>query len=494
MKINILFFLLFATGLFANNIEVSNVTLTGQNTVDNYTLVQFDLSWENSWRISSGPSNYDGAWVFIKFKENGGIWEHATINYIDGTAANDGHTEAAGSTIRTTPDGVGVFVYRNADGNGDVNFSQIQLRWNYGADFVDQNSIVDVQVYAIEMVYIPQGTYPLGSTTSGSESDHFFTNTGIFGFRDTYDVDSEDAITVSSSVGNLYYEVASFENNGDQLGPIPAAFPKGYAAFWCMKYEITEDQWICFFNSLTETQKNNRDITGPDGKNTDGVVSRNTIAYTTGNATSDAPARAVSFLSYEDNAAYLDWTGLRFLTEMEYEKAGKGPIHILNMTASGATTAFDQLYTIDNDGTENASISNPGESITNLCYLPTDPGGPMRVGIFAASAVNPTRVETGGSYFGVMELSGNLYERCIGVGSPINRAYTGTHGDGTLPSSGNHNVANWPAVGSEGAIAYRGGSWTNSLNRCGIADRESAAILSSITNSRVGARGARTAN
>ena len=118
----------------------------------------------------------------------------------------------------------------------------------------------------------------------------------------------------------------------------------------------------------------------------------------------------------------------------------------------------------------------------------------MRVGIFAASAVNPTRVETGGSYYGVMELSGNLYERVIGVGSPVNRAFTGLHGDGELLSSGNHNVTNWPAVGSEGAHAYRGGSWTNPVPRCAIADRESACILGSVTNSRIGMRGGRTAD
>ncbi|MDF1694669.1 MAG: hypothetical protein P1U56_02505 [Saprospiraceae bacterium] len=486
-------FLFISSGLFANNIEVSNISLTDQNTDDNYTLVQFDLSWENSWRISSGPSNYDGAWVFIKFKENSGNWEHGTINYVDGTAASDGHTEATGSTITTTSDGIGVFVYRNADGNGDVNFTEIQLRWNYGIDNVGDNSIVDVQVYAIEMVYIPEGTYPLGSTSSGSEIDNFYSNTGVFGFQSTYSVTSEDAITISNAVGELYYDMTAFENAGDQLGPIPADFPKGFAAFWSMKYELSEDQWICFFNSLTETQKSNRDVTDPNHKNSDAVVSRNTIAYTTGNATTSAPARAINFLSYEDNAAYYDWVGLRFMTEMEYEKSAKGPNHILNMLASGSTTAYDQLYTITNDGAENATISNPGEDIANICYNTTDPGGPVRVGIFAASALNPSRIETGGSYYGVMELSGNLYERVISVGSPINRAYTGNHGDGELLSSGNHNVLDWPAVGSEGATAYRGGCWINTLALCQVADRTSATILSSITNSRIGARGGRTA-
>jgi hypothetical protein len=38
---------------FANNIQVSNVTVTGKNTTSDFVLVQFDLTWENSWRITS---------------------------------------------------------------------------------------------------------------------------------------------------------------------------------------------------------------------------------------------------------------------------------------------------------------------------------------------------------------------------------------------------------------------------------------------------------
>ena len=56
------------TGLMANNIEVNNISLTGQNTTSDFTLVQFYLSWENSWRISVGPANWDAAWVFVKYR------------------------------------------------------------------------------------------------------------------------------------------------------------------------------------------------------------------------------------------------------------------------------------------------------------------------------------------------------------------------------------------------------------------------------------------
>ncbi|RUA26072.1 MAG: hypothetical protein DSY76_06195, partial [Bacteroidetes bacterium] len=36
---------------YANNIQVSNVSVRGQNTTDHYTMIKFDLSWDNSWRV-----------------------------------------------------------------------------------------------------------------------------------------------------------------------------------------------------------------------------------------------------------------------------------------------------------------------------------------------------------------------------------------------------------------------------------------------------------
>ena len=64
--------------LAANNIEVSHVGLASQNTGNQTTQVEFDLSWENSWRISVGPANWDAAWVFVKYRINGDLWQHAT--------------------------------------------------------------------------------------------------------------------------------------------------------------------------------------------------------------------------------------------------------------------------------------------------------------------------------------------------------------------------------------------------------------------------------
>jgi hypothetical protein len=91
----VLLLILAVSNLSANNIQVSNTKLTLQNTTDGYTLVQFDLSRENSWRISSGPANWDAAWVFVKYRitaANVGddLWKHAWLN-------DAGHSSGTGT-------------------------------------------------------------------------------------------------------------------------------------------------------------------------------------------------------------------------------------------------------------------------------------------------------------------------------------------------------------------------------------------------------------
>ena len=472
---------------FANNIEVDNVSLTGQNTAEGYTQVQFDINWENSWRISVGPANWDAAWVFVKYRVNGNNWRHATLNLTGGTSPG-------GATLEVVPDQTGAFLYRSADGTGDVNWSDVQLRWNYSDDGVDDNALVDVQVFAIEMVYVPAGEYRLGTGFGGTEIDEFYRliPLGNFFVRGTYTVTSESAITISNTAGNLYYDTVS--DGGDQLGPIPNNFPKGFAAYYCMKYEVSQDQWIGFFNTLTQTQKTALDITGMEGKNSDNVATRNAISWPdVGNATTTLPNVPVNFLPNNFVLAYLDWAALRPMTELEYEKACRGPqTPVADEFAWGNSNIHGVPYTLINEGTPAEQISNPGSGVGNANYSTTNgsPSGPKRCGIFAASALLNNREETGGSYYGIMELSGNLYERAITVGNPEGRAFTGLHGNGSINGAGAANVANWPAANA--GIGYRGGSYANGAQFILVSDRNDAANSFSGSNSRIGFRGVRT--
>ncbi|MCX6264325.1 MAG: hypothetical protein NTZ47_07225, partial [Bacteroidetes bacterium] len=116
------FLLCISCSLFANNIIVSNIA-TARNTSTQTAIVQFNLSWQNSWRTSSAPFNWDAAWVFVKFKVGtSGDWKHATLS-------TTGHTIPSGATS-TQPDAAGIFIYRSADGSGTFSPSGIQLIWN----------------------------------------------------------------------------------------------------------------------------------------------------------------------------------------------------------------------------------------------------------------------------------------------------------------------------------------------------------------------------
>ncbi|MBC3759513.1 SUMF1/EgtB/PvdO family nonheme iron enzyme [Hyunsoonleella sp. SJ7] len=473
--------LCFATSVFANNITVSNISLENLNEPSSWVQVEFDLSWENSWRISAGPSNYDAAWVFIKFRVNSGDWQHAQLSQTDFVAPN-------GSVVDITSDGLGAFVYRDSDGSGTINLQDLRLRWDYGA--IDLNDILDIQVFAIEMVYVPEGSFGVGGT-SGDEIGKFYRWIPTL----SYNINSENAINVAPGIGNLYYSVAQGEP-GDQAGPIPATFPKGFNDFYCMKYETSQSQWVSFFNTLTDTQKTENDITGPTGKNSDDEFIRNAISWPDGaaNATTTNPDVPMNYVRNTMVSAYLDWAGLRPMTELEFEKACRGPIAPkAGEFAWGSANIAVTPYTVINESQPNELVSNPDTGTGNSNYQTTDgtTSGPKRCGIFAASAINKTREETGGSYYGIMELSGNVYERCISVGNPEGRSFTGVHGDGVLATSGLANASNWP-VGNEG-WGYRGGSYPNATTFIRVSDRNDAANSFSGTNGRIGFRGVRTA-
>ncbi|MBB4078296.1 formylglycine-generating enzyme required for sulfatase activity [Lewinella aquimaris] len=481
------------TALPANNIAVSNIVLTDQNVGAGETTVQFDLSWENSWRISVGPANYDAAWVIIKYRVGGGPWRHANIAGVG--------TSPGGASVQEV-DNLGAFVYRSGDGSGDVAYQDIQLVWDYGIDGVDDNAVVDVQVFALEMVYVPPSPFSLGTggnilNAATLENGEFYSVGAVPLIRSPYLIDSEDQINVNNSVGSLYYPPnGGGVTSGDQLGPIPATFPKGYDGFYCAKYETSQAQYVAFFNTLTQTQRLALDVTGSEGKNSDNVSARNGVAWDeTGNATTSLPDLPLNYVSNQIALAYLDWAGLRPMTELEFEKAGRGPADpIQSEFAWGTANIHGAPYALLNDGLPTEQLSGLGVGTGNAQFSLTTPpfSGPLRVGIFAASATNANREETGGSYYGIMELSGNLYERVVSVGNPEGRAFNGAHGDGEITGPGLHNVATWPTTNV--GLGYRGGSHANAAIYLRLSDRNDAATVLTGSNTRLGFRGVRSAN
>lgn len=441
---------------WANNVQIANVRLVDQNTSADYYFVEFDLSWENSWRTSTFESNYDAAWVFIKFTpKDQHEWSHASLHYVNGS--NDGHTAAAGSIINTSPDGVGVFVYRSADGIGNVNYENMRLRWDYGADGVADDEVLEISVFAIEMVYVPQGSFFAGD----GQNDFGQFEAGNSG--QPFEITSEAALTLGGT--NINYlsnnNTINMLNDDDfdyaTTQTLPAGFPKGYNAFYCMKYECSQQQYADFLVHMTTAQKTDRD--GPHYVN-----AVNVFPVDDGNHYADAefPWRPMHYISWADMAAYLDWSGLRPMSELEYEKACRGPRQPVNNELAWGDDSWyiEGLYTFSNEGTASETIATGiGQQVGNGNPVSIYSGAatPVRCGIFAASAENKTRKETGATYWGIMEMSGNCYELMISVGNSQTRDFDGLHGDGNITSTGNASfvlLSDWAFVNGVG-VSYR---------------------------------------
>ncbi len=240
-----------------------------------------------------------------------------------------------------------------------------------------------------------------------------------------YLISGEGAITIGTSTDNLFYNNSS-GNSGDQGGPVPAQFPKGFQAFYAMKYEISQQGYTDFLNTLTRLQQISR---VNSSINTSYVANRWVMSNTSSqewrsyikchtnippypgpveflvdqndnyiqNEESDGQYVACGFLNYGDVSAYLDWSGLRLMTEFEFEKCGRGiGLPVPNEFAWGSNVYYAHTG-VNNFG---MATETPIDPISNVAF--NSNGGPLRVGIFARS--NSNRSNAGSGYHGRMEL------------------------------------------------------------------------------------------
>jgi formylglycine-generating enzyme required for sulfatase activity len=504
---------LISTPGFANNLSVANVTLGTRNPTAKTVVVTFNVSWQNSWR---NKINYDAAWMTVRLNNTQVTPTNKVLCQITAAGLNPAGTyTGTGSNLQiyVPQDATGAFLQPSATGFvGDINTQNIQLTINYQSCGFADNDQIAASVFGMEMVFIPQGAFYAGdyNTSVASLNSGTADNT-------PWHIGSENAIPVSNPT-NGGYQYVSAGNAGEfatgSLFTIPATFPKGYNAFYAMKYGINEGQWVEFVNDLPAAARINRDLSDNNHKNSTSVVNRNTIscAGTPLLCSTQRPARAVSFLSWMDLAAFLAWDALRPMTELEFEKMSRGPVlavagefiwgnqTILPAAAISGTTenGTETISTPNANANYNNTILSGGDTSLGVYYQ----SGPLRGGIFALS--NSNRVTAGASYYGVMDLGGNLKEHVVTIGNSSGLAFTGIHGTGTLNTTtgyeGNAKITGWPGMdaqaqnGVDGAsgCGFRGGSWNDGANYLRTSDRIEAALTSTAALNTFGGRGVRT--
>ena len=497
----------------ANNLTISNISL-GQRVPSSKTIVvNFNISWENSWR---NKINHDAVWLTVRLNNSQSSPIFKKLCQVSAAGLNpSGSSTGTASNLEfyVPTDKNGAFLRRSSNGNVvNVAAQNAQLTINYDSCGFSDTDQVNVSLLGLEMVFIPQGSFYAGDYNASTAS----LNKGTAD-SNPWSITSENAISVTNAANNGFKYISN--NNVGEYATgstftIPGPFAKGFQPIYVMKYEITEGQWVEFFNSLpTAAARANHDLTDNNHKNSDSVILRNTIACSGSplSCSTQRSSRAVNFLSWMDVAAFLDWVALRPLTELEFEKISRGPsLPIAGEYVWGTTDiSAANLINGQEDGSETIATSGANAHYNNTTLSGGDASsgaenqkGALRNGIFAKD--NSTRVSAGSSYYGVMDLGGNLKERVVTIGNARGLTFTCNHGNGYLTTTagfeGNADVANWPGMdavvehGITGASGsgFRGGSWEDSAERLRVSDRYEAALTLSTATGSFGGRGVRT--
>lgn len=444
--------------LRANNITILRPLIKDQK-ADGTAYVHFDLLWEHSWKDNM-RSNWDAAWVFIKgYHGEFNEWNHIYIDSVP-TAHTYGTANAAMLMSFQTQDVMGFrrcpgfFIYRRDVGHGNNEIRDIKIKFNYiDHGYLPTDTIV-VNVFAIEMVFVPSSTYVAGDGLSTNTFRKTGSNLTVGGQQQVSDMGIMDAETGLTFNGT----------------PVPDVYPKGVRGFYIMKHEISQHAYVDFLNTLTFDQQKARVPVSPTAAGNSWAMSfgsytsnftqyRNYIRIRN-SAAADKPAAyghsidgknwdrednggniACNFLSWDDGLAYLDWAALRPYTELEFEKACRGHKKVIRGEyawnyKSGLAVSNTNPFIDPGKATEIARE-------IDVNYLETGKAPwVMRVGAFAKDST--TRFEAGCTYYGVMNMSDNVWERCINISTPQGRAFVPNLGDGTISMNGAADVEGWP--------------------------------------------------
>jgi len=414
-----------ATPVRADTVKVTNLKL--ETVTKEASTISFDLAWEDSWRavwtepaeqnVTAKPlklESWDAVWVFVKFRAPGANEDgHVTL----GRATADHQVPAgAGLEVGLTEDGergVGVLVYRSAAARGPIMLRDVKLRWLHPsspaatpgqAQTTFDPGKVELKVHAIEMVYIPEGPFK-------SKSPWNLPLTLI---------DTADATRPGGHVAADSNEV-----------PINASWSNGYKPYYFMKHAISQAHYALLLNSMRSNRNVGRYSAGTYWCRTaryhSGLYGVNgfTIRYIPGEDlyVADVPDRVCNLLSWPDILSFAAWAGLRLPTNLEYEKACRGPREVAQAEAAWTPEACRPA----------AGIGPFDSAWTNGSY--------------------------GASYWGIygLSLSGNLLEWPGVFQRWSARDFAGSHGEGSPWAPGDWP---WSAVGESVAK----GQWFGTEN------------------------------
>jgi formylglycine-generating enzyme required for sulfatase activity len=232
----------------ANNLRITNVSAPSATTI------QFDIAWDNSWNTAAPSNNWDAVWIFVKTQVcavGSSPWLHAGVSTVSGN-----HSVTGGVLqVDAVTDGRGVFIRRSNIGSGNIATATVVLTFSSSYTVASTN----YEVLGIEMVQVPQGSFQVGDI-SLNNSTHSVNSFGTANATTPNTISSEAAIAAGNTLRNQSSEQSFLYTNHQALG---ATFPKGFNAFYCMKYEISQQQYTAFLNLLTFEQQSYRTAVVP---------------------------------------------------------------------------------------------------------------------------------------------------------------------------------------------------------------------------------------
>ena len=458
--------------------KANNLTITTPNYNDANKTLTFTITWENSWKITGGPNNYDGVWLFIKRQacSNTNAWATALLSTTSSAHTATAVTGGAAAkllTVDAVSDGMGVFIRRQYNGIGNIPAHTVTLQLNSSlttSPAITASASDNFKILGIEMVYVPEGEFYIGDGRN--------TNTNNF----SNGTNSGTALKITAAIQAAGIGASTVYVSSPSLGCpnfLPSTFPLGYNGFWCMKYEIAITSFVEFLNTISYNEQAARLAKwGPRYPNSTGVYFTNTannywIRTDVAGVFNTVPAvfsnnaygnfSPAGYLSWTDLTAFLDWAGLRPMNEFEYEKVCRGPLNPVPNEYPWGSTALRQANGYGNNpGTSTMRHGEVGQYDGLALYAWDDyNGAPYRSGSFANSTT--TRAQSGATYYGVMEMAGNLAEQVVGGGSGYDFSnFTTANGDGILGADGNANTPGWPTgMGINTGNYLKGGTYQN---------------------------------